>query len=104
MLYYSPRAVQLALFSHPKEPTLTVELFEKWYSLFLVHPNGQIEEVPFPDDPESCPADVSAYRDHAPNPEVVVNFARNHDYQVDNLSLELIVGRWELSNPDHPIY
>ena len=84
----------------PLEPTLTVELYEKWYDLHLVHPDGKVEKVPYPDDLDCCPTNMSPYRDHVPNPEVVVKFARLHGYQIDNLAIELMVGRWEIETED----
>jgi hypothetical protein len=80
----------------PLAPTLTVELYEKWYTLYLVKPNGDIEVVEYPDDPASCPSDMSPYMGHVPNSKVVANYARNHGYEVDLLAFELIVGRWEI--------
>lgn len=80
----------------PSRSTITVELYEKWYGLFIVHRDGSVEKIPFPDEPEYCHSDESPYVDHVPNPKVVARYAQINDYHVDNLAIELIVGRWEI--------
>lgn len=79
------------------QPTITVELSNKWYKLYLVDRNpsrntdldfGLLEEV--------CEVAESAFCDHCPNPNVVVRFADKYGYAVDPLALELMIGRWEL--------
>lgn len=79
----------------PIEPTVTVEFYQKWYGLVVVQPNGNIEEVAFPDE-GFCKPSESPYADHVPNPAVVMRWAKHHGYEVDPLALELMVGRWEL--------
>jgi hypothetical protein len=78
-------------------PTVTVELYVKWYSLFVVrigYDDVVLEEVPFPGD-EYCEAGESYCADHAPNPTVVARWAAKHGYDVDELAMELMIGRWE---------
>jgi hypothetical protein len=94
----SPRGHRLVLCSEKVfGPTLTVELYEKWYTLFLVRPGPAlvdewaVEPVLFPGN-EYC--DGAPYVDHVPNPEAVLNYAFSKMYLVDDLALELIVGRW----------
>jgi hypothetical protein len=60
-------------------------MYPKWYSLYLVHPNGDVEEIEFPD----------GYVDHVPDPMAVAAYAESHDYEVDSLAYEMMVGRWE---------
>ena len=76
-------------------PTLTMELYLKWYGLQLIHPDGCVEELPFPGD-EYAPPGESAFRDHVPNPKAVENYALEHGYAVGEFALELITGRWYL--------
>jgi hypothetical protein len=79
-------------------PVLTVELYTKWYELFLVKKEwgdlvlysvhfGHLEDV--------CPADVSPFLDHCPNPLCVRLFAARNDFHLDELADELITGRWQ---------
>lgn len=76
-------------------PTLTVELYCKWYKLFLVQSDGWIEEIPFPDDKYE-PLGESPYLDHVPNPNAVQNYARVFGYEIGELALEMMIGRWAL--------
>ena len=77
------------------EPTLTVELYSKWYYLYLVDPSGLVTEIDFPDD-ETCPEGESPYADHVPNPRAVSAWAEKMGYDVNPLAFEMIVGRWEI--------
>lgn len=93
----SPRGKPLVLTDDlPSVPVLTVELYTKWYGLYLVDPSGKIEELSFPEDLGSGPTGIMPYCDHVPNPEVVLRFAKAHGYQLDELAAELLVGRWEI--------
>lgn len=94
--YQSPRGLPLIWSSTepPKAPTLTVELYPKWYNLHLVMPSGQVTEIqyfalrPRPNGP--------AYVDHVPNPASVSDLVHVCKWEMDELAFELIVGRWAL--------
>lgn len=88
LILQSPRGSHLVWVSErlPDVPTLTVELADKWYSLFLVGPNGAVERVEFPDD----------FADHCPNPEAVEQLAERHGWDLSLVAHELIVGRWQV--------
>jgi hypothetical protein len=78
---------------------VTVELYVKWYSLHVIRRIGDefvIEEVPFPDDIEFCKSNESAFVDHVPNPRVVARWATANGHVVDELAMELMIGRWEI--------
>jgi hypothetical protein len=72
-------------------PILTVENYCKWYDLQIVHPDGRVEAVPFPDDGQGTP-----YVDHVPNPHAVARYADRCGYHIDLQAFEMIVGRWQL--------
>lgn len=77
----------------PCQPVLTVELYPKWYGLWLVHAGvAAAEPIHFGrlDDGEGTP-----YVDHVPNPAAVRRFAERHGYVVDELAEDLIAGRWQ---------
>lgn len=105
-LYYSARNILLVyhggLCSFSR--VLTVENSLKWYGLHQISALGKITEQRFP----ACPvcrgsgqqylkhkAGDSCYRDHIPNPLVVMQFATKEGYDLDSESLDMIVGRWE---------
>lgn len=69
-------------------PLLTVELETKWYRMYLIHPNGTSEEH-IPDDMEV------GFKDDTFNPDDIQKYAYNHNYHLDVLALELLIGRWE---------
>lgn len=99
-MFTSSRGNLLVLSKRPLDrPVITVELYSKWYGLYLVYPEGSIEEIPFPESEGRL--DVSDYVDHVPNPKVVVWFAEKNNFYLDELALELIVGRWELEVTHH---
>jgi len=77
------------------ETIITVELYCKWYSLYLLHPDGRCVVQPFPDE-KYAPAGESAFVDHVPNPKAVENYAKVRGLEVGGLALELITGRWYL--------
>jgi hypothetical protein len=96
LMRLSDRSLPL-VYQGPPLPTtttiVTVENYVKWYGIHLVHPGGRIEEVPFPDD---TPDIGSYFVDHVPNPDSVAKMARRLGYEVDPMSYEMMVGRWEI--------
>jgi hypothetical protein len=79
-------------------PTVTVEMYSKWYSLFVVrvgYDEVTIEEFPFPDDLEFCGGNETPFLDHAPNPVVVARWALKNGFCVDDVAMETMIGRWE---------
>lgn len=81
-------------------PVLTVETYTKWYVLYLIKPGGEVEEVSFAELEAHC-GDGSPYLDHAPNPNAVIRLANARGWYLDELALELIIGRWELDMYPH---
>lgn len=82
-------------------PVLTCELYDKWYTLHLVHPDGRVEEVCFPGADDRFPDSMvtpgaSGFCDHVPNPTEVQRMAEHLGWEVDQCSLEMMVGRWEI--------
>ncbi len=87
------------LYSFCDAAILTVELYEKWYSLYVVGASGLVDEVSFAELELYC-GDGSPYTDHCPNPNAVLRMAASRGWEVNELALELIVGRWEMKQ--HP--
>ena len=77
-----------------ESPVVCVELYCKWYRLHVIHPDGTIEEFPFPDD--YLDTGETPYLDHAPNPMTVQRWAEKMNYHLCDLALELMIGRWEM--------
>lgn len=80
-------------------PTVTVELYVKWYELYLIAPQvdgrKSIYKIGLDELDECRPDGVSAYVDHVPNPKVVKLFAQRNGFEIDELAWDLIVGRWQ---------
>jgi hypothetical protein len=106
-LHTSARGFPLAWLSPPIDrPVLTVELYCKWYTLWLVSPAGAIDSVPFyhlSDLSTAGPA-LTPYIDHVPNPAVVLRLCEARGYHLDDIAYELIVGRWEIEGRENPDY
>lgn len=100
----TPRGHKLALVTLPVEGAciVTVELYVKWYELWLVacaQDHWTLESVPlFHNEYEQIAArlGMSAAVDHVPNPEVVRAWCDEKGYELDALAEELMVGRWRL--------
>jgi hypothetical protein len=101
--YTSKRGLPLVYYGQPPEvTTVTVENYCKWYTIALVHPDGAVEEVPFPED--LWIEGESPFVDHVPNPRYVAKWARAKGYAIDEVSMDLMVGRWELDRDDGDRY
>jgi len=89
---------------------ITCEDYAKWYSLFLLHPNGAVTPLEYfllEDAADPMPA----YVDHVPNPAAVARYANAHKLTVHERSFEVMVGRWvqeglpfEAGNAIVPVY
>ena len=77
-------------------PIITVENYCKWYTLYVVNPDDTVEHLCFPghDNPNDEPEGEMGFRDHVPNPKAVCKMAKRLNYDVDEISLEVITGRW----------
>lgn len=101
-MFFSDRGLPLVLCQAPVfMPTLTVENYCKWYRLYLVHPDGRVAPVDFPEWAEGVDDGQAAYVDHVPNPNAVVAWANRSGYAVDSQSHEMMVGRWEMEVMDN---
>src|ERR1700744_38936 len=83
----------------PDRVVLTVEHYTKWYDLYLVHRDGRVETIQFPDS-EWCKGGESPFVDHVPNPSVVLRFAEKSGYEIDERAFEIMVGRWHIEVVD----
>lgn len=102
--YYSPRGMELIVECIADRPVLTVELYMKWYDLFIVHPNGQVSSAfecaghkwDEAEDYVISQYKESAVCDHAFNPKFFVRLAETLDIDYCDLALELVAGRWAI--------
>jgi hypothetical protein len=90
---------------YPESKTvLTVEDYDKWYGLQVLHETGLIVEITFPTDPYLCFGIGAPYRDHVPNPYVARRLCMEKGWEIPERAWEVMVGRWivEISD-DKPI-
>jgi hypothetical protein len=82
----------------PEIPTITVEDYCKWYTLYVVFPDNRVESLCFPghDTLDDLPSGEMSFVDHVPNPRAVKRMAERLGYEIDYDSLERMVGRWFL--------
>lgn len=73
---------------------LTVEAYCKWYSLYVAHPDGSFSKVPFTELEAYVPEGMSAYVDHAPNPEAALELATARGWLLDPVAYDAMVGRF----------
>ena len=104
MNYVSDRGFPLVCSIAGQYPILTVELYIKWYKLYLIQPIGRVSEVRF-DEIESFLGrewewahDGSIQGDHVVNPKAVEQYAKQKGYTLDPLAYELLVGRWVIEH------
>lgn len=92
----------LVLAFWPTRTTLTIELAQKWYGLWLVTPVDadsrmyRLDELHFGVLKEARGSTEDPYAvDHVPNPAAVLLFCREKGYALDDLGFEMMIGRWE---------
>ena len=92
-IYLSERNIPLIFIRKAEDnittPVLTAELSSKWYTLYLIHPNGSVEAI----DPNIEDDDVR-YIDNLWHPEDLVKFCEKRGYGIDELFYEMLLGRW----------
>lgn len=94
------RGHQLALCGWPVRKTVTVELTQKWYGIWLVTPLSvddrmyEMTELSFA-VLEEHRGDGAYFCDHVPNPHALRRYCEANDYELDEFAEEMIIGRWE---------
>ena len=88
----------------PKDyPIITAENYEKWYSLFILHPDVSVTPVPPGDIMDMC--DIfrrSFWVDHAFHPTLLLALAHYYGGSADIVTLETAAGRWVLEGNSLP--
>lgn len=95
--YLSKRGFPLIWSMHepPIDHAITAEFYLKWYELYIVHPDGRVEELQYESLEAHTPPGESTYRDHTPNPRAVHNFAEANNWSIDLIFWEVLRGRWK---------
>lgn len=94
--YFSPRGHQLVFIGKPAEvPIVTIENYHKWYSIYLIMPDGSVQ-------PFDLGIEVE-FIDHTPFPGTLYDFAKKLGYYMDEQSYEMMVGRILDEHPEYAI-
>lgn len=92
-------SVSALVVSTDVRPLLTVELTQKWYTLWLLTDDCRREEVDFgwlDECANNLDTQPSPYVNHVPNPAVVEALAAREGWTVDPIALDLLYGRWAI--------
>lgn len=92
--YFSERGIPLITqwFEDEDEvvkPILTMENYEKWYSMYIIYPNGIVEKVP-PSLEDTC----DTWYDHAVYPEYFHGTAKRLGCTYDNRTFAMVCERF----------
>ena len=91
IIRFSERGIPLIyMYGADKElPILTAELYCKWYTLYLINPDGSIEKY----DPYNVDDNIRV-ADNLWHPDDIREFVENNNLLMDELFYEILVGRW----------
>jgi hypothetical protein len=78
-------------------PILTVSVADKWYTPYLVNPDGSVTEATLHDLEEVTPVNECAWggSTHVWNPHSIQALCVKHGWHLCMSSLQFIIGRWE---------
>ena len=95
--YKSPRGMMLLDQTPSDKPILTGENYEKWYDLYLLHPDGTVEPVTKNYDIDDCNYETGCvWIDHNYHPEIFNKMAGKHGWYIGQVAIEVAAGRWAL--------
>ena len=102
-LYSSERDIPLVCMDYEiTQPTITVENYIKWYDLYLIDTDGKVATIPYELMEEiSNEFNILFMGDHIFNPEAVIRLVDKHGWVIDDVSYEVIIGRWEQEMKDN---
>lgn len=79
----------------PNRPTITIENYQKWYSFYVVFPDGRVEEIHAADHGVATESPYG-WSDHVPHPYLIKALAEKMNYNYDPEAYEIIAGRWTI--------
>lgn len=90
--YITDRGFPLLWMGKSDEPVVTLENYEKWYSVYVVFPDNTIEKVDAGLLGEL--SDGEFWFDHYFHPELLRRVAKYYKGFADNMAIEAATGRW----------
>lgn len=97
--YVSDRNIPLLYQETHNKPVLTAENYEKWYDLFVIFPNGDVNSL---SDLGIMTFDIAvdgitAVRiDHNYHPLLLKQLAKDNGWYLNISALEMAAGRWAI--------
>lgn len=79
------------------KPIVCLENYQKWYSIQLLTPEGDVQEIPYDSLNHLTIADPTWLEDNCIHPKLLHALGKSLNAYVDVLSLEVAAGRWLLS-------
>lgn len=96
--YESPRGIMLLDQTPSDKPILTGENYDKWYDLYLLHPDGTVEGVTKAYDMDDCKYETGCTRiDHFYHPEIFNKMCGKHGWWIGQVAIEVAAGRWAIN-------
>lgn len=100
-VFISDRNIPLITQKTYDQPILTVENYEKWYSLFLIYPDGSVKAVKTKVINATMKKhEDAAWVDHCFHPILYKKLAEDNGWLIDPVVLEVITGRWVLEKDE----
>lgn len=105
-MYLSPRGNPLLYVREPTTvPIVTLENYTKWYEIFLVMPDGSVQEIDsdlifdIDDSKVGC-----LWIDHLYHPRLLYRIAERLNACVDERAVEVAAGRWMIEQVNSDEY
>lgn len=92
MLIVSDRGIPLLCQEIQTWPLIVLEDWNKWYSVFVLFPDGRVEKVGV--DVIEEIEDTILYQDHNFHPKLLALLGKHYGAEVDWKSDEMATGRW----------
>jgi hypothetical protein len=92
--YNSERGFPLLWTGKSDVPVITLENCEKWYSIYLVHPDGTVEKVPVGIIQGILDTTDGLWVDHFYHPHLLLLLAKHYAGETHSVALEVAAGRW----------
>lgn len=91
----SKRNIPLIYQRNSTVPIITVENYEKWYDIYIVFPDGEVQTIPMEILEDIIAASkIHVFGDHIYHPIVLHKIAEIYCAEVDYVSENCVTGRW----------
>lgn len=104
--YFSERGHPLLFVGEPcSVPVITAENYTKWYNLYIVMPDGSVQQVESGDILEIDDRKVGClWVDHHFHPRLFYRLAEKLGGTIDERAVEVAAGRWMIEREDDDKY